>query len=123
MAKHLLSSERIKVECLLEAGIGVDQIAKSLGRHRSTIYRELKRLGSVDHQYSAELYHLRARENMGRKLNTGPSSATIEFVEQKILQEQWSPEQISNWLKLHNKERVSHTWIYRHVAKDKETGG
>ncbi len=123
MAKHLLSSERVKVECLLEAGIGVDQIAKNIGRHRSTIYRELKRLGVSEQQYNAELYHTQARKNMGRKLDTGPSPATITLVEQKILQEQWSPEQISNWLKLHNKETVSHSWIYSHIAKDKEAGG
>jgi IS30 family transposase len=36
---------------------------------------------------------------------------------------QWSPEQISNWLKINNYEGVSHTWIYQHIEKDKSEGG
>ena len=32
-------------------------------------------------------------------------------------------EKISNWLKLHDQETVSHTWIYQHIARDKKDGG
>ena len=39
------------------------------------------------------------------------------------MDEQWSPEQISNWLKLYGHESVSHTWIYQHIAQDKIVGG
>lgn len=91
--------------------------------HRSTIYRELNRLGICDEQYNAELYHKQARQNMGRQLEKTPSEKTILFINKKIVDEQWSPEQISNWLKLHDYQTVSHTWIYQHIARDKIDGG
>ena len=52
-----------------------------------------------------------------------PAQETVKLIEQQIIQNQWSPEQISQWLKLHHKEEVSHTWIYQYVAKDKAEGG
>lgn len=60
---------------------------------------------------------------MGRKLENSPSSTIITLINTKIINEQWSPEQISCWLKLHNYENVSHTWIYRHIARDKAADG
>ena len=123
MSHHLRSEERIRIETLLDLGTSKKQIALYLGRHKSTIYRELNRPGICDKQYDAESYHQQARQNMGRQLETSPSEKTISFINKKIIDEQWSPEQISNWLKLHNYESASHTWIYQHIAKDKIAGG
>ena len=41
--RHLSLDERRRLTRLREAKLGVDAIARALGRHRSTIYRELKR--------------------------------------------------------------------------------
>jgi len=46
MGKHfsqITSEHRIAISTLLRAGISKDKIAKQLGYHRSTIYREVKR--------------------------------------------------------------------------------
>ena len=123
MSHHLSTEERIKIETLLDLGTSKAKIALYLGRHRSTIYRELNRPGICDKQYNAELYHKQARQNMGRRLEIAPSEEIILLINKKIVDEQWSPEQISNWLKLHNYETVSHTWIYQHIARDKKDGG
>jgi IS30 family transposase len=48
---------------------------------------------------------------MIRDLNQGPSDETIEIIEKKIINEQWSPEQISGWLKRHHNIDISHTWV------------
>ena len=37
--------------------------------------------------------------------------------------EQWSPEQISGWLKVNHDIHISHTWIYQHVEKDRQEEG
>ena len=123
MSQHMSTEERIKIETLLSLGTSTKQITLYLGRHRSTIYRELHRPGICDKQYNAVAYHNQARQNMGRKLEKSPSEEIILLVNKKILDEQWSPEQISNWLKLHDHESVSHTWIYQHIAQDKIAGG
>ena len=123
MSQHLQKTERIQIQTLLDTGKGIDDIAIYLNRHRSTIYREMKRAGVDAKNYEAYIYHKSARKNMGRKVERAPSSNTILLIEQQILNEQWSPEQISNWLKIHNYETVSHTWIYKYIKKDKSEGG
>jgi IS30 family transposase len=109
MSQHLQKTERIQIQTLLDTGNGIDDIAIHLNRHRSRIYREMKRAGVDAKKYEAEIYHKSGRKNMGRKVEKAPSSNTILLIEQQILNEQWSPEQISNWLKIHNYETVSHT--------------
>jgi IS30 family transposase len=44
------------------------------------------------------------------------------FIERLICKE-WSPEQISGWMKKTMNISVSHEWIYQYVLKDKLTGG
>jgi len=40
-----------------------------------------------------------------------------------LIGEDWSPEQISGWLKLEKNISVSHEWIYHHVLMEKQSGG
>ncbi|MBP1806930.1 helix-turn-helix domain-containing protein [Rubellimicrobium aerolatum] len=40
---HLSLEERRQLARLYESGLSVSEVARRLGRHRSTIYRELKR--------------------------------------------------------------------------------
>nr|VFJ88521.1 MAG: hypothetical protein BECKLFY1418A_GA0070994_100459 [Candidatus Kentron sp. LFY] len=42
---------------------------------------------------------------------------------ERLLREDWSPEQISLWLKEQNLPSVSHEWIYQHILQDKRNGG
>ena len=47
MTQHLQKIDRIKIQTLIDTGNSIDDIAIYLNRHRSTIYREMKR-GGVD---------------------------------------------------------------------------
>jgi IS30 family transposase len=42
---------------------------------------------------------------------------------ERLLREDWSPEQISNRLRLEQGLRISHEWIYQHIFTDKDRGG
>lgn len=98
MSKHIQKEERVKIQTLLAVGQSINNIAKHLGRHRSTIYREMSRAGVFNNDYDAELYHQQARSNMIRnQKGNNPDAKTIVLIEQLIIQKQWSPEQISNW--------------------------
>ena len=60
-----------------------------------TIYREMNRPGIQAEHYSAESYHLQSRANMIRNQDgSGPLKETIKLIEQQIIQDQWSPEQM-----------------------------
>lgn len=124
MAQHLTIEERIKLEALLDADVSLNEISKQLGRHRTTIYRERRRVGVLSPKYTANKYQEQARRNMSRDQSSkGPSKDTIKIIEEKILNDQWSPEQISNWLRKHKQESPCHTWIYKHIRADKDQGG
>lgn len=55
--KHLATSERSRIELLHQQGFSLRQIGKILGRHHSTISRELNR--NTEQSYCAENAHQR----------------------------------------------------------------
>lgn len=100
-------------------GWSVRRIAVGLGRHHSTIARELVRHRNGRGEYRALRAQLGAEKNArrprGSKLcQAGPLR---EFVATKLRTEQWSPEQISNVLKVEFPDdpsmQVSHETIYQ----------
>lgn len=124
MGQHLQKEERVKIQTLLDVGKSINDISVYLNRHRSTIYREMNRSGVLVERYSAKIYHLQSRTNMIRNHDDrSPTQEIIKLIEQQIIQNQWSPEQISHWLRLHHNEEVSHSWIYQYIAKDRAEGG
>ena len=122
MASNITIEERIKIKALHDQGYGIPQIAKYLRRHKTSIYRELSKRnesGEYEYNYAQRL----TSANMARPGHHKPEEETIKLIEKKIINEQWSPEQISGWLKLKHEIHISHTWIYQHVEKDKNEGG
>jgi transposase, IS30 family len=121
---HLTRDQRCQLYTLNSSGKSTGNIAEVLGVHRSTLYRELSRnKGQKGYRYQQA--HGKALERKkvlaSNKLKMKPE--LIALIENK-LRLQWSPEQISGWLKRCNSdEAVSHESIYRHVWKDKRQGG
>lgn len=100
--KVLSWAERLKIEALNDAGIDYKEIARQLGRNKSTIWRELqrgkyKKLTSdylfVD-RYSADMaqaayeYSVTAR---GRDLKVGNNHKAVKFIETLIKRDGYSP--------------------------------
>ena len=48
--------------------------------------------------------------------------AIVQEVE-VLLQQDWSPEQISGWLKINELRSISHEAIYQHIWRDNSKGG
>lgn len=98
---YMTYEERIQLETLLRHKIPVSEIARELGFARQTIYREIRR-GAYQHErngflqlrYSAQkgqLIHDQRQENKGCPLKIGKDYAFANFLEQKILQDHYSP--------------------------------
>lgn len=119
----LTSEDRCKIETLFNAGLKASQIAKQMGRHKSTITRELDR-NSVDGVYKHEdalALSKRRRSCGGRKKLTADNWTYVRV----LLYLKWSPEQISGWLKVNPGIGfyVSDEWIYDYVRKNRAEGG
>lgn len=125
MAYHQITSEeRYTIAALRREGLSPSQVARRLGRHRSTISREVKRNSSRwDGSYrpSKAIEQSNGRRSRARR-NQYFTAADFSLVEKK-LREEWSPEQISGRLRLQGGLSISHETIYCHIWRDKEAGG
>lgn len=118
---QLTEAERNQIYALKQAGHQKSAIALQLGRHRSTIGRELQRnCGERGYRpkQAQQLSIQRRQEKAERRI-----SEEIWPIVNDLLCEDWSPEQISGWLSATKNLQVSHERIYQHVAHDKHEGG
>lgn len=122
--RQLNAEERSGLAALRTVGLNQAQIARELGRHRSTVGRELKRNSAPhDGRYRAERAHQRAHARRYRsRRNSQFGRAQWERVEE-LLKEEWSPEQVSGYLGLTQELAISHETIYRHVWRDLQKSG
>ena len=100
----------------MKAGHSLSEIATILGRHRSTIYREISRNSGLK-SYRPRQAEILASQRSERSRNAPKISRSLWQSVTKLLEEKLSPEQISAQLGL------SHETIYKHVYADKSLGG
>ncbi len=114
--KQLKYNDRIRLEAWLRAKISVQDIANMLHVHRSTIYREIKR-GQYEHlnsdytvemRYSPEIAQRRCDANLqvrGTQLKIGNDYKYAEYIENKIVKENYSPEAVLGELRVQNRAK------------------
>ena len=116
--------ERYTLGLLRQRGLAPAAIARILGRHRSTIGREVQRNGTPrDGCYRPQLadWYARGRRSHSRR-NRRFTPTDWERI-QALLREDWSPEQIAGRLRRHRELAISHETIYRYIWADKRAGG
>ncbi len=117
-------AERYTLAVLRQRGLSAAAIARMLGRHRSTIGREVQRnQGHSDGAYRPQLadWYARGRRSRSRR-NRRFTPVAWERIE-ALLREDWSPEQIAGRLRLEAALRISHETIYRYIWAQKRAGG
>lgn len=114
--KQLKYNDRIRLEAWLRAKISVQDITNMLHVHRSTIYREIKR-GQYEHlnsdytvemRYSPEIAQRRCDANLqvrGTQLKIGNDYKYAEYIENKIVKENYSPEAVLGELRVQNRAK------------------
>lgn len=99
-------------------------IARLMGRHRSTISRELRRNGS---RYDGSYRFQRAQEQANGRRSRSRRKSRLSPADWKLIEDllraDLSPEQVSGWLRRHGLVNVSHETIYIHIWTDKHRGG
>lgn len=117
---QLTQVQRYQISALKKMEHTQSEIAQVLKVNRSTISRELRRnLGGRGYRPKQA-----DEKAISRRSKAKPRIEADEWkvVEEKLLQE-WSPEQVSGWLKRQSGPSISHEWIYQHILADKRTGG
>jgi len=109
---------------LRRQGLNRTEIARLLGRHRSTVCRELHRNSTcADGRYPATTAQERTNGRRSRSRRNLRFSATNFALVEELLRRKWSPEQVSGHLGLLGHLCISHETIYRHIWHDKRAGG
>jgi len=121
---HLTRDQRCQFYVLKARGDPICEIAVTLGVHRSTLYRELARnTGQRGYRFQQAQEMASKRAECSSRNSLKMTSELTILIEAK-LRLQWSPEQISVWLKRERgDESVSHETIYQYVWEDKLGGG
>ena len=119
--KHFTLAERGKLELMVEQKMTYTAIADKLGRHRTSVMREIRR-NKRKTGYNAEQAHkqyLKRRKACRCKGKLNHHSPLREYVVEKIALEGWTPELVDGRLALEHPDtpwmRVSHETIYRKI--------
>lgn len=121
--RHFSFEERKKIYFCLEGKTSVVKIAEALGRHRSCVYREIKR-NSIDGRYVGSIANAEAverrRKSRRNKIRDNSQLNNYIFVG---LKSGWSPEQIAGRLKLDQENYYAcHESIYRYIYAEEKNG-
>ena len=120
--QQLTQEQRYQIYALMKANFTLTQTAAEIGVHKSTVSREVRR------NRGGRGYRPKQAQQLTTARHLAASTARItadtwSLVEMRLRDEQWSPEQISGWLRTQHKPRVSHERIYQYVYADKRAGG
>ena len=124
--------ERIKIEYMLKKRYTMQEMSEELGRNKSIISREINRhcdekcdfnTGISRKIYSAAVAQGKyeySKKQAGRKSKL--SRALKQFIEDKILKEKWSPEEVAGYIKKNDinfEIQPSFQLIYYWIEKEK----
>jgi IS30 family transposase len=90
---QLTLADRRRLHHLVERKVPINEMARQLGRHRSTIYREIRRNTFRDHELADDIAKERRRRL--RKFRRHPHLRCMVI---ERLKAYWSPEQIAGRL-------------------------
>ena len=132
MFKHLTWTDRLMIEKGLRHGLTMKEIAKSIHFSERTVYYEVKR-GRYDHvvgntweiedRYSPDKAQARYDRNKtakGRDLKIGNNHKLAQFIEDKIINERYSPAAVAAEIKRRESEfgiTIGEKTIYNYIRK------
>jgi len=120
--KQLNQEQRYQISGLRKAGWKQARIAEEVGVNKSTISRELSRNKGKRGWHPKQAQTL--RDERRHACANGKQFLAEEWREvERLIRDDFSPEQAANRLELEGVMKISHECIYRHVYADKLDGG
>lgn len=121
MPDQLTQSDRAVLAELLKMQLSKQEIARRLGKHRSTIYRELARnTGPIGYIYQEAQQRTDVRRRLGRRRRKMNDPQLRKYVCRRLKQ-LWSPDQIAGRLELERRRpsepQVSRQTIYAWIRE------
>lgn len=125
--QQLTLEERLLISHLLKQGFSHAEVARQMGRHRSTIGRELarNRCFGCDSSYRYSRAHRKTVARRRRSRRNRHYDLRDFTLVRKLLRQELSPEQVVGHIRRFGlmKRRISHETIYQYIWRDKALGG
>lgn len=120
---QVTGTERCRLADLRADGWPPTALASHLGRHRTTIWREVRLNRTAGNGYNphrdrSQAVRGRRRSRRNRRLRARDWQWVVRH-----LQLRWRPEQIAGWGRRTGSLRISHETIYRYLAEQHRAGG
>lgn len=121
---HLTKEQRYTIGVMLKAGKKKSEIAGIIGKGPSVVGREISRnkddrSGRYDPNLAERKYRKRMKEKPKRLVFT----EDIKSRARKLLEEDFSPEQVVGFCEKTGEDMVSHESLYGYIWDDKKKGG
>ena len=117
--KHLVRVERMEIGILLRKGYTAVDIAAEVGRHPSTVYREIRRnavSGSYQSLKADHKSYVRRRNAKYQCMSIIGDMKLREYIDRCLLDKNWSPEQVAGRIARETgMEPVSAPSIYKYI--------
>jgi IS30 family transposase len=122
--RQITPEERYAIAAMRTKRFSIRAIADELRRSPSSISREVRRNRCRnDGGYRASKACERTRGRRSRSRRNAHFGTDDWVIVDHLLTLDWSPEQVSGWLRLHGLLAISYETIYLHVWRDKAAGG
>lgn len=123
--QQITTEERYTLSALRKQGLSLAYIAKTMGRHRSTLYRELTRNQCPKGHYATYEADSITRGRRRRSRRNRHYTDDDFRIVRKLLKKKWSPEQIVGHIRRFKMMTrcMSHETIYQYIWRDKSEGG
>ena len=119
---QLTEGKRYQIYSLSGIGLTQAEVASKVGVHPSTISRELRR-NKGQRGYRPKQANDVAQQRRHEATKAQRMTFDLQSKVRKYLHLEWSPEQISGYLKADGGNWVSHETIYQFVLENKKNGG
>lgn len=117
MYKQLTREQRYTISVSLQNKSSISSIAELLKVSKSTVYREIRRNSNAKGEYRYEHAVLKSRRRKSRNPgNRSVSNHVRGRAFELIRTRQWSPEEVSEWLKKEEGLHVSKSTIYNWIS-------
>lgn len=121
---HITYEQRYTISCMLKQGKKQSEISRTIGKSESVVSREISR--NKDGRSGEYRHDLAQRKYESRRASTPKHIRFTDEVKQDVeslLKQDYSPEQVSGFLKKEGKDCVSPERIYQHVWDNKRNKG
>jgi len=120
--RKLTLEQRYQISALLKVGTNKAQVAQVIGVARSTISREIKR-NKNRYSYDPEQANFKSQKRRSNAKKRKKLTLQLKQMIKEKIEMDWSPEQVSGFLKKKHLASISYQAIYDFIRKDQRNGG